>query len=306
MTAKLLDGLKVAKQIKEEVAVEVKALFESYQVKPGLAAVIVGSDPASEVYVASKVKTCESLGLYSEKHVLAETTTTEELQELISVLNNQDNIDGILVQMPLPKQIDPDKIFASIAISKDVDGFHPENVGRLALKQAGFVACTPAGVMELLKRYDIDPAGKRAVVLGRSRIVGLPLALLLMHANATVTVCHSKTAKLKEITREADIIIAALGRTAFITTEHIKSGAIVIDVGINKLTEETEILRYFPDYTKRLEDLEKKGYTLIGDVEPDCETIAGYLTPVPGGVGPLTIAMLMKNTVKAARLRRNL
>lgn len=306
MTAKLLDGLKVAKQIKEEVAAEVKALFESYQVKPGLAAVIVGSDPASEVYVASKVKTCESLGLYSEKHVLAETTTTEELQELISRLNNQDNIDGILVQMPLPKQIDPDKIFASISISKDVDGFHPENIGRLALKQTGFVACTPAGVMELLKRYDIDLAGKRAVVLGRSRIVGLPLALLLMHANATVTVCHSKTAKLKEITREADIIIAALGRTAFITTEHIKSGAVVIDVGINKLTEETEILRYFPDYTKRLEDLEKKGYTLIGDVEPDCETIAGYLTPVPGGVGPLTIAMLMKNTVKAARLRRNL
>ncbi|MFY9225006.1 MAG: bifunctional 5,10-methylenetetrahydrofolate dehydrogenase/5,10-methenyltetrahydrofolate cyclohydrolase [Blastocatellia bacterium] len=306
MTAKLLDGLKVAKQIKEEVAAEVKALFESYQVKPGLAAVIVGSDPASEVYVASKVKTCESLGLYSEKHVLAETTTTEELQELISRLNNQDNIDGILVQMPLPKQIDADKIFASISVNKDVDGFHPENVGRLALKQTGFVACTPAGVMELLKCYDIDLAGKRAVVLGRSRIVGLPMTLLLMHADATVTVCHSKTAKLKEITREADIIIAALGRTAFITTEHIKSGAIVVDVGINKLTEETEILRYFPDYTKRLEDLEKKGYTLIGDVEPDCETIAGYLTPVPGGVGPLTIAMLMKNTVKAARLRRNL
>ncbi|MBK7994433.1 MAG: bifunctional 5,10-methylenetetrahydrofolate dehydrogenase/5,10-methenyltetrahydrofolate cyclohydrolase [Blastocatellia bacterium] len=306
MTAKLLDGLKVAKQIKEEVAAEVKYLFESYQVKPGLAAVIVGNDPASEVYVASKVKTCETLGLYSEKHVLAKSTTTEELQELIFKLNNQDNIDGILVQMPLPKQIDADKIFASISVNKDVDGFHPENVGRLALKQTGFVACTPAGVMELLKRYDIDPAGKRAVVLGRSRIVGLPLALLLIHANATVTVCHSKTAKLKEITREADIIVAALGQTAFITTEHIKSGAIVIDVGINKLTEETEILRYFPDYTKRLEDLEKKGYTLIGDVEPDCETIAGYLTPVPGGVGPLTIAMLMKNTVKAAKLRRNL
>lgn len=306
MTAKLLDGLKVAKQIKEEVAAEVKYLFESYQVKPGLAAVIVGNDPASEVYVASKVKTCETLGLYSEKHVLAKSTTTEELQELIFKLNNQDNIDGILVQMPLPKQIDADKIFASISVNKDVDGFHPENVGRLALKQTGFVACTPAGVMELLKRYDIDPAGKRAVVLGRSRIVGLPLALLLIHANATVTVCHSKTAKLKEITREADIIVAALGQTAFITTEHIKSGAIVIDVGINKLTEETEILRYFPDYTKRLEDLEKKGYTLIGDVEPDCETIAGYLTPVPGGVGPLTIAMLMKNTVKASKLRRNL
>jgi methylenetetrahydrofolate dehydrogenase (NADP+) / methenyltetrahydrofolate cyclohydrolase len=306
MTAKLLDGLKVAKQIKEEVAAEVKALLESYQVKPGLAAVIVGSDPASQVYVASKVKTCESLGLYSEKHLLPETTTTKELQELISRLNEQDNIDGILVQMPLPKQIDADKIFASISVSKDVDGFHPENVGKLALKQTGFVACTPAGVMELLKCYDIDPEGKRAVVLGRSRIVGLPLALLLMHANATVTVCHSKTAKLKEITREADIIVAALGRTAFITTEHIKPGTIVIDVGINKLTEETEVLRYFPDYTKRLEDLEKKGYTLIGDVEPDCETIAGYLTPVPGGVGPLTIAMLMKNTVKAAKLRRSL
>ncbi len=306
MTAKLLDGLSVAKEIKAEVAQEVKALFESHQIKPGLAAVIVGSDPASQVYVGSKVKTCETLGLYSEKHELPENTSTEELLGLVAKLNAQDNIDGILVQMPLPKQINPDQIFDAIDPRKDVDGFHPENVGRLALKQEGFVACTPAGVMEMLKRYNINVAGQRAVVLGRSRIVGMPMSLLLTHADATVTVCHSKTPNIKQITKEADIVIAAIGRTAFVTTEHIKPGAVVIDVGINKLTEETEVLRYFPDYSKRLEDLAKKGYTLIGDVEPACESIAGYLTPVPGGVGPLTIAMLMKNTLKAAKLRRGI
>jgi methylenetetrahydrofolate dehydrogenase (NADP+)/methenyltetrahydrofolate cyclohydrolase len=268
--------------------------------------VIVGSDPASQVYVGSKVKTCETLGLYSEKHELPENTSTEELLGLVAKLNAQDNIDGILVQMPLPKQINPDQIFDAIDPRKDVDGFHPENVGRLALKQEGFVACTPAGVMEMLKRYNINVAGQRAVVLGRSRIVGMPMSLLLTHADATVTVCHSKTPNIKQITKEADIVIAAIGRTAFVTTEHIKPGAVVIDVGINKLTEETEVLRYFPDYSKRLEDLAKKGYTLIGDVEPACESIAGYLTPVPGGVGPLTIAMLMKNTLKAAKLRRGI
>ncbi|MBI4854098.1 MAG: bifunctional 5,10-methylenetetrahydrofolate dehydrogenase/5,10-methenyltetrahydrofolate cyclohydrolase [Acidobacteria bacterium] len=306
MSAKLLDGLKISKEIKAEVEKEVKILFETKEIKPGLAAVIVGNDPASQVYVGSKVKTCESLGLYSEKHTLAESTTTEELLALVNKLNEQDSIDGILVQMPLPKQIDADKIFSAISPSKDVDGFHPENVGKLALKQNGFVACTPAGIMELFKRYGLAVAGKHAVVLGRSRIVGLPMALLLTHSDATVTICHSKTQKLREITKEADIIIAAIGRTAFVTTEDIKPGAIVIDVGINKLSEETEVLRYFPDYTKRLEELEKKGYTLIGDVEPVCDTVAGYLTPVPGGVGPLTIAMLMKNTLKAAKLRRGL
>lgn len=306
MSAKLLDGLKISKEIKAEVAEEVKTLFETKQIRPGLAAVIVGDDPASQVYVGSKVKTCEALGLYSEKHTLPETTTTEELLALVSKLNSQETIDGILVQMPLPKHIDSDKIFSAISPSKDVDGFHPENLGKLALKQEGFVACTPAGIMELLKRYDLNVAGKRAVVLGRSRIVGLPMALLLTHSDATVTICHSKTPKLREITRDADIIIAAIGKTAFLTTEDVRLGAVIIDVGINKLTEETEVLRYFPDYTKRLEELEKKGYTLIGDVEPVCDTVAGYITPVPGGVGPLTIAMLMKNTLKAAKLRRGL
>jgi methylenetetrahydrofolate dehydrogenase (NADP+)/methenyltetrahydrofolate cyclohydrolase len=306
MSAKLLDGLKISKEIKAEVAEEVKLLFETKQIRPGLAAVIVGDDPASQVYVGSKVKTCEALGLYSEKHTLPETTTTEELLALVSKLNSQETIDGILVQMPLPKHIDSDKIFSAISPSKDVDGFHPENLGKLALKQEGFVACTPAGIMELLKRYDLSVAGKRAVVLGRSRIVGLPMALLLTHSDATVTICHSKTPRLREITKDADIVIAAIGKTAFLTTEDVRLGAIIIDVGINKLTEETEVLRYFPDYTKRLEELEKKGYTLIGDVEPVCETVAGYITPVPGGVGPLTIAMLMKNTLKAAKLRRGL
>lgn len=300
MSAQLLDGLAVAKQIKAEVAAEVKSL----ELRPGLAAVIVGSDPASQVYVGSKVKTCEALGLYSEKHELPATTTTAQLLALVADLNSRDEIDGILVQMPLPAGIDADQVLAAIDPAKDVDGFHPQNLGQLVLKQPRFVACTPAGVMELLRRYNLPIAGKRAVVVGRSRIVGMPMALLLTHADATVTICHSKTPDLAAITREADILVAAMGRTACITTKHVKLGAVVIDVGINKLTEETEVLRYFPDYTKRLEDLEKKGYTLIGDVEPVVDSVAGYITPVPGGVGPLTIAMLMQNTLKAAKLRR--
>lgn len=303
MSAQMLDGVKIAKEIKAEVANEVEKLAAS-GIKPGLAAVLVGDDPASHVYVGSKVKTCETLGLYSEKHQLPAETSTEELLSLIHTLNNDAKIDGILVQMPLPRHIDSDRIIDAVDPNKDVDGFHPQNVGRLALKQPGFVACTPAGIMEMLSRSGLSLSGKRAVVLGRSRIVGMPMALLLTHADATVTICHSKTVQMERITREADILIAAIGHTAFVTREMVKPGAIVIDVGINKLTDESEVLRYFPDYTKRLEEFGKKGYTLIGDVEPDVENVAGYLTPVPGGVGPLTIALLMKNTVKAAQQRR--
>lgn len=303
MCAQLLDGAAVAKQIKAEVGEEVKVLAES-GVRPGLAAVIVGDDPASQVYVGSKVKTCESLGLYSEKHALPATTTTEQLLSLINELNARDQIDGILVQMPLPAQIDTDAVIDAIDPLKDVDGFHPVSVGRLALKQVGFVPCTPAGIIELLARSNIQIAGRRAVVLGRSRIVGLPMALLLTHLDATVTICHSKTAELARVMREADILVAAIGRAAFVTAEQIKPGAVIIDVGINKLSDRATLERHFPDDARRMDEFTRKGYTLIGDVAPAAFAMADYYTPVPGGVGPLTIAMLMKNTLKAAKLRR--
>jgi methylenetetrahydrofolate dehydrogenase (NADP+)/methenyltetrahydrofolate cyclohydrolase len=303
MCAQLLDGVSIAKQIKTEVAEEVKLLAQR-GIRPGLAAVLVGDNSASHVYVGSKVKTCEALGLYSEKHVLPASTTTVQLLELINSLNQRDEIDGILVQMPLPAQIDADAIIEAVDARKDVDGFHPVNIGRLALKQPSFVACTPAGIMEMLIRSNIKLAGCQAVVLGRSRIVGMPMALLLTHADATITICHSKTRDLESITGAADILIAAIGRTAMIGAQHIKPGAVVVDVGINKLTERSEVLRYFPDNEKRLAEFESKGYTLIGDVDPTGVEQAQYFTPVPGGVGPLTIAMLMKNTLKAAQLRR--
>jgi methylenetetrahydrofolate dehydrogenase (NADP+)/methenyltetrahydrofolate cyclohydrolase len=301
----LLDGIAIAKQIKEEISTEVKALLLK-GIKPGLAAILVGDNPASKVYVASKTKTCEQLGLHSETHLLGGETSTNELIGLIKQLNQRDNIDGILVQMPLPSQIDSDMVLEAVDPSKDVDGFHPENIGKLALKQPRFVACTPAGVMEILKRSNIEITGKHAVVIGRSRIVGIPMSLLLTHADATVTICHSKTSNLAEIASSADILIAAMGRTAFIAAKHIKQGAAVIDVGINRLDKREDVLKYFPEDQKRLDDFERKGSVLIGDVDPRGISQAGaaHFTPVPGGVGPLTIAMLIKNTVEAARLRR--
>lgn len=304
MTAQRLDGLAIAQQIKSEVAREVAALVER-GIRPGLAAILVGMNPASRVYVNSKVKTCEELGIYSEKHELPETTTTEALLHLIARLNAREEIDGILVQLPLPRHIDTSRVLDAVDPAKDVDGFHPVNVGRLVRNQEALEPCTPAGIIELLERTRIPIEGQRAVVIGRSDIVGKPLALMLLHRHATVTICHSRTPQLAEIARQADILVAAIGRTAMITAEYVKPGAVVIDVGINKVTDRAEVERLFGPDEKRLSELASKGYTLVGDVHPtSVAPIAGYLTPVPGGVGPLTIAMLMKNTVKAARWRR--
>lgn len=301
---RLLDGNQIAHKIQEEIAEKVSEM-SAKGIQPGLAAILVGDNPASKVYVSSKTKMCERLGLYSETHTLPASTTTEELLQLIDTLNNRNEVDGILVQMPLPPHIDSDRILEAVSPAKDVDGFHPDNLGRLALKQPRYTACTPAGIMEILYRSGIDPKGKRAAVLGRSRIVGMPMALLLIHADATVTICHSRTPDIAAVSREADILIAAVGRPAFVTAEFIKPGAVVVDVGINRLDSRTDVEKYFPDNPKRLESFDTKGSTLIGDVDPRAFSLTGAYTPVPGGVGPLTIAMLMSNTVRAAQLRRD-
>jgi len=304
MTAQLLDGTSVAAAIKSEVAAEVASLAES-GLRPGLAAVLVGNDPASQIYVSNKVKTCEQLGLYSEKIELSENTSTEEMLALVSDLNSRNDIDGILVQLPLPSQIDSALVLDSVDPAKDVDGFHPVNIGKLTLNEPGLRSCTPAGIIEMLERSNIEISGRRAVIIGRSRIVGLPMALLLLHRNATVTVCHSRTRDLPAVAREADILIAAIGKTGMVDGSFIKPGATVIDVGTNKVTTEADLERFFGDNAKRRAAFEKNGYTLIGDVHPrEAAEVAGYLTPVPGGVGPLTIAMLMKNTVTAMKMRR--
>ena len=306
MTAKILDGAAVAQQIKQRVAARVAELA-AHNFKPGLAVVIVGADPASQVYVGSKVKTCEALGLYSEKHALPEATTTEQLLALIAELNGRDEIDGILVQTPLPAQINARQIYEAVDPAKDVDGFHPINVGLLAQGQDTLVSCTPTGIIELLDHYQIPIAGAHAVVIGRSDIVGKPMAMLLLHRHATVTICHSRTRNLPEVTRRADIVIAAIGRKAMITGDYIGEGAVVVDVGTNSATTEEEVRRIFSDeeIPKRLGVVQKRGSTLVGDVEPrSVLERASYFTPVPGGVGPLTIAMLMQNTLKAAERRR--
>jgi methylenetetrahydrofolate dehydrogenase (NADP+)/methenyltetrahydrofolate cyclohydrolase len=304
MTAKLLDGSNVAASIKAEVASEVSEL-SSKGLKPGLAAVLVGDDPASHIYVSSKVRTCRQLGLYSEQIELPESTTTERLLDLTRQLNQRDEIDGILVQLPLPRHIDSSLVLKSVDPSKDVDGIHPINLGKLMLNEPGPRSCTPAGILELLDRYDIEIAGKRAVVLGRSRIVGLPMSLLLLHRNATVTVCHSRTRDLASVAKQADILIAAIGRLAMVDATFIKPGAVVVDVGTSKVTTRHDLTRLFGDNQKRHAAFEKNGYTLCGDVNPmEAAEVAGYISPVPGGVGPLTIALLMKNTLTAMKTRR--
>ena len=306
MTAKILDGVLVADALKQSVAARVAELHPT-GLRPGLAAVIVGDNPASRVYVGSKVKACEALGLYSEKHELPADTTTAQLLALVQDLNQRNEIDGILIQLPLPQQIDSRRVLEAVDPAKDVDGFHAVNVGKLVQGVETLTACTPTGVIELLDHYQIPIAGAHAVVIGRSDIVGKPQAMLLLHRHATVTICHSRTKNLPEIARQADILIAAIGRTAMVTGDFVREGAVVVDVGMNNATTAEEIARIFPDdeQPKRLANLEKRGYTLVGDVEP--RTVApkaAWLTPVPGGVGPLTIAMLMKNTLKAALLRR--
>src|SRR5881394_3603402 len=303
MSASILDGNKIAAEIRAEAAAEVRALAAA-GTRPGLAVVLVGNNPASEVYVRGKVKACEETGIYSEQHTPSANVTTEELLELVADLNRRDEIDGILVQLPLPTQVDSKKVLLAVDPGKDVDGFHPMNVGFLSTQRPGLVPCTPAGIMEMLRRSNIPIAGREAVVVGRSDIVGKPMAMLLLNANATVTVCHSKTHDLPGVCRRADILVAAIGRAGMITREFVKPGATVIDVGMNTVTDPAEFARLFVGNTKREESFRTKGATLVGDVHPDVAEMAGAITPVPGGVGPLTIAMLMSNTVKAAKLRR--
>jgi methylenetetrahydrofolate dehydrogenase (NADP+)/methenyltetrahydrofolate cyclohydrolase len=303
MPATILDGNKIAAEIRAEVAAEAKALAEA-GMRPGLAVVLVGHNPASEIYVRGKVKSCEEVGIYSEKHTPPETVTTADLLALVDDLNRRDEIDGILVQLPLPPQVDSKKVLLAVDPAKDVDGFHPMNVGFLSTQRPGLVPCTPGGIIEMLRRSNIAVAGQEAVVVGRSDIVGKPMAMLLLNANATVTVCHSKTRDLPGVCRRADILVAAIGRAGVITRDFVRPGATVIDVGMNKITDRTDFERYFKGNEKREQAFAKNGSTLVGDVHPEVAEIAGAITPVPGGVGPLTIAMLMSNTVRAAKLRR--
>ena len=280
--AQILSGITIRDQILAELKPRVAALHRP----PGLAVVLVGHDPGSEVYVRNKIKACADLGIYSEKLTPPETISTSDLLAIVHGLNARPDIDGILVQMPLPRQIDSREVLEAVAPDKDADGFHPTNVGHLVAGRPGPRACTPAGVMEMLRRYGIDVAGKNAVVIGRSDIVGKPMALMLLHAHATVTICHSRTSNLAEECRRADILVAAIGRPAFVTRDFIKPGAVVVDVGMNRIPD--------PD----------KGTRLIGDVDPDAMAeVASAYTPVPGGVGPLTIAMLMSNTVELTERR---
>jgi methylenetetrahydrofolate dehydrogenase (NADP+)/methenyltetrahydrofolate cyclohydrolase len=302
---RILDGTTIAAAIKEEVAVEVRALAEQ-GIRPGLAAVLVGNVAASQIYVRSKVQTCAELGLFSELITPPESVTTEDMLDLVARLNSRDDIDGILIQLPLPAQVDTKALLDAVDPAKDVDGFHPVNAGRLQAGRPALAPCTPAGVIEILKRSGIAISGAHAVVVGRSDIVGKPAAMLLLNQNATVTICHSKTRDLAAITREADILVAAIGRPGFITAEMVKPGSTIIDVGINRITERAEFDRYFAGNAKREATFLKRGSTIVGDVHPQAFELAGAYTPVPGGVGPLTIAMLMANTVRAAKMRRGI
>ena len=303
MAARILNGNAIRDQIYAELAGEIAALTAA-GIRPGLAAVLVGDNPASKLYVNSKIAACEKLGLASFLITPPASITTADLLVTVAELNDRDDVDGILVQMPLPKQVDAKRILDAIDPAKDVDGFHPVNVGKLVAGRPNLVACTPAGVMEILRRSDIPLEGAKAVVMGRSDIVGKPMAILLMHANATVTICHSKTHDLKNVVRQADVVVAAMGRAAMVTPDYIRPGATVIDVGQNVITDRVEAERIFANFPAKIETFRAKGSVLVGDVHPDVVNTAGAFTPVPGGVGPLTIAMLMSNTVRAATSRR--
>ncbi len=302
---RILDGIAIAAEIKAEVALEVQALAEE-GIRPGLAVILVGEVPASQIYVRSKVKTCGELGIYSEMLTPPETITTEEMLALVADLNAREDIDGILIQLPLPKHVDTRRLLEAVTPDKDVDGFHPINAGRLQSGQPGLAPCTPAGIMEILKRSHLPVAGQNAVVVGRSDIVGKPAAMMLLNASATVTVCHSKTKDLGRVTREADLLVAAIGRPGFVTPEMVKPGATLIDVGINRVTDEAEVKELFGDDPARAATFAKRGSVVVGDIHPAAFAHSGAYTPVPGGVGALTIAMLMQNTVMAAKLRRGL
>src|ERR1700677_1789508 len=297
---KVLDGTAIAAEIKAEVRAEVERLALE-GIRPGLAAVLVGHVPASEIYVRSKVKTCEALGLFSELITPPETVTTEEMLALIGDLNDREDIDGILIQLPLPSHVHAKTLLEAVSPDKDVDGFHPVNVGRLQTGQPALPPCTAAGIVEILKRSHLPIAGQNAVVVGRSDIVGKPTAILLLAENATVTVCHSRTRDLASFTQRADILVVAIGKPAFVTTEMVKPGATIVDAGINRVTDRADLDRYFPGDARRLATFVEEGSTIVGDVDPHAFAVAGAYTPVPGGIGPLTIAMLMANTVRAAK-----
>ncbi len=303
MPARILNGNKIRDEIYAELRGEIESL-KTAGIQPGLATVLVGENPASKMYVGSKMAACEQLGLASWGYTPSASSTTGELLALIAELNTNNSVDGILIQLPLPQQVDSKRVLEAVDPAKDVDGFHPTNLGLLVTGRPGLVACTPSGVMEILRRSGIPIDGANAVVVGRSDIVGKPMALLLMNANATVTICHSKTRDLPGVIRGADIIVAATGRAGMIAADWIRPGATVIDVGTTRVTDRALAAQLFANSPERLAKFREKGFTVVGDVHPDALRSAGAITPVPGGVGPLTIAMLMSNTVKAARLRR--
>jgi methylenetetrahydrofolate dehydrogenase (NADP+) / methenyltetrahydrofolate cyclohydrolase len=299
-STRVLDGRRISQEIQQELRSRISALQAKGRA-PALAVVLVGDDPASQIYVRNKIKTCHELGIRSLDAMPAGNIANEELLAIIQSFNYDPEVDGILVQTPLPKQVDSEQIVLAVDPSKDADGFHPFNVGMLVRNRPGPRPCTPAGIIEMLKRYDITITGRRAVVVGRSDIVGKPMALMLMHENATVTICHSRTQNLQEECRRADLLIAAMGKPAAITADYIKPGAVVVDVGMNRITDEAEVQRLFSHDPSRMAAFAKNGSTLVGDVEPRAmQEVAGAFTPVPGGVGPLTIAMLMANTVGLA------
>jgi methylenetetrahydrofolate dehydrogenase (NADP+)/methenyltetrahydrofolate cyclohydrolase len=300
MAGVILDGRRISQEILSELKPRIETLRQKAR-PPALAVVLVGEDPASQIYVRNKIKTCRELGITSLDRTPPANTTTEELLEIIQSFNEDPEVDGILVQSPLPKHIDSHAILLAVNPSKDADGFHPFNVGCLVANRPAPRACTPAGIMQMLKRYEVPIAGRHAVVVGRSDIVGKPMALMLLHENATVTICHSRTPDLAAECRRADILVAAIGKPALLTEAYIKPGAVVVDVGMNRLTDGAEVNRIFAHDPKRIAAFEKSGTALVGDVDPRAmQELSSAYTPVPGGVGPLTIAMLMANTVSLA------
>lgn len=306
MSAAILDGVRIAQQIRAEVAQQVREMKERGH-QPTLVVILAGDNPASQIYVRNKIRACAELGIISEEILPPASVTTEELLVIIQRLNQRDDIDGILVQLPLPPQVDAQRVLLAVSPDKDVDGFHPVSVGRLVTRRPGLTPCTPTGIIEMLKRSGIPIAGREAVVVGRSDIVGKPMAMLLLHENATVTIAHSRTRDLPGVCQRAEILVAAIGQAGMVGADYIRPGAVVIDVGMNRLHNREAVERFYPGDARRVEEFERRGSTLIGDVDPAAAMrLASAFTPVPGGVGPLTIAQLMANTVIAARARRDL
>ncbi len=305
MSARLLDGVAAAEAIRAELAPRVRAFTDAAGRRPGLGIVLVGENPSSEIYVRGKLKSADAAGLRTDLERLPASASIGDLLSLVDRLNRSREHDGILVQSPLPPAMGGDaerRVFDAIVPDKDVDGFHPVNVGKLVQNRADLVACTPSGVIALLEREQIPIAGRRAVVIGRSDIVGKPMALLLLHRHATVTICHSRTVDLPALAREADLLVAAIGRPGFVTRDFVKPGATVVDVGITSVSDRETVARMYAAGSRRWETFEKRGSLVVGDVHPNVSEVAGAVTPVPGGVGPLTIAMLLRNTLTAAML----